>query len=180
MFNDKNMIILNLLPKEEKTIYKQERSYLIIKNSLLLLMIAVALITTILASAKFILEKNFSSLVGDVSSPSNLNVEMRKKITNINAKLQKISEIQKEYFNFSEPLVHLSGLLPENVQIFSLNLDAASREFFIKGKAKTRESLLNFQKKLEDSPIFKEIQFPLTNLLYKENVIFEFSGKLTL
>ncbi|TSC96080.1 MAG: Uncharacterized protein Athens101410_233 [Parcubacteria group bacterium Athens1014_10] len=172
------MITLNLLPEKEKIIYKQEKNYLVIKNFLLLLIIATIIITIALLASKLILEKNFYSFVdGDSLSP-NATAEIKKKINNINSKLQEINGIQKNYFDFSEPLIILSGLTPANLQISLLNLDQNNLEFFIKGKAKTRENLLRFQKNLEDSPIFKEVKYPITNLLSKENINFEFSGKL--
>ena len=176
--NHRYMIILNLLPKEEKIACKQERTYLIIKNSLLSLIIAVIIITLFLLSSRLILEKNFYCLINESCLSSNLPVKIKRKIDYINNKFQDVSKIQKGFLDFSKPLIHLSGLLPENVQISMLNLDKDNLHFLFKGMAKNRENLLEFQKKLEDSSIFEEIKYPLSNLLYKEEINFEFSGKL--
>ncbi len=171
------MITLNLLPKEEKIAYKQERYFNIIKNSLYLALIALILIATSLLGARTILEKNFVNIVENDSVSPFATLKIKNKVNNINKKLQEINEIQKDYFNFYNPVIELGNLLPGNVQINLLNLDKNKLTFSLKGLAKTRDDLLNFQKNLESSSIFKNIKFPLSNFFSKENIIFEFSGE---
>lgn len=171
------MIILNLLPKEERVICEQEGNYAIIKNSLYLFLVIFIFISVTILWARSFLEKNFSGLLENGSSSSSMT-EIKNKIKEINKKLQKISGIQKDYFNFSYPLIEISKLLPQNVQINFLNLDKPKKQFVLSGYAKTRDDLLKFQKALEDSPLFANIKFPLDNLLLKENINFEFFGVL--
>ncbi len=172
------MLTINLSPKEDQTAYKQERIFFIIKNSFLLFLIFLVFITIILICAKVYLGKNLDDLVGSSYISANLTKEIKTKVTNINTKLRQISEIQKDYYEFSKPLLGLGQLIPNNIQITSLNLNKNNMQFFLKGISKTREDLLSLQNNLETSSLFGDIKFPLSNLLVKENINFEFSGTL--
>ncbi len=171
------MIILNLLPKEERITHERESNYEIAKNSLYLFLIIFIFINIAILWTQTFLEKNFSGLIENGSSSSS-TMQIKNKIKVINKKLQKINEIQKDYFNFSSPLIEIGKLLPQGVQINFLNLDKPKKQFILNGYAKTRDDLLKFQKTMEGSPFFANIKFPLDNLLLKENINFEFSGIL--
>ncbi len=172
------MITINLSPKEDQITYKQERIFLFIKNSFLLVLIFLIFITIILIGAKVHLEKNLDDLVGSSYISANLTKEIKIKVNNINTRLRQINEIQKDYYEFSKPLIDLGQLIPNNIQITSLNLNKNNMQFSLKGISKTREDLLSLQNNLETSPVFKDIKFPLSNLLVKQNINFEFSGIL--
>jgi len=172
------MITLNLSPKEDQISYKQERIFLVIKNSFLLFLIFLIFITIVLICAKVYLEKNLDDLVGSSYISANLTKEIKIKVNNINTKLRQINEIQKDYYEFSKPLIALGQLIPNNIQITSLNLDKSTMQFSLKGISKTREDLLKLQNNLETSSLFKDLKFPLSNLLAKQNINFEFSGAL--
>ena len=56
----------------------------------------------------------------------------------------------------------------------TMDLKRSERTLQIVGKSKTRDDLLKFKTNLETSPLIREIQFPLSNLLLKENIKFEY------
>jgi len=168
------MIDLSLLPKKEKNILLRERLYQFIAIALVIFLIGLSIVSLELSWAKQLLKNNFPSY--DLSF--NKNKEIVEKIRNINRKLQAIDKIQSNYLEISPILVAFSKIYSDNLQIKLFTIDQNKKEFQIKGWSKNRETLLNFKNELKNILLFKKTEAPLSNLLKRENIDFEFIGKI--
>ncbi len=168
--------MINLLPEKEKIILRRERTYLILFVSLVLFLIGTCIIAIETFFAIKILKDNLS-----IYSASMINQkEFIEKIKKINFRLITINEIQNQYIRINPILISLAEITPDNTKIKFFSFSGEKKEFKIKGWAKTRKELLEFQSNLEKSEFFKEIEAPLSNLFRQEDIEFEFSGKLNL
>lgn len=102
--------------------------------------------------------------------------ESSKKINEVLVNINKISE---EQIYWQDVLDELVGIIPSNIQIFSMEIGLKG-EFMISGMAKKRKDLLLFEEKLEGSSDFKNIQLPLENLTQKDDVNFQLKGDFLL
>jgi len=71
-------------------------------------------------------------------------------------------------------------MTPSNITFYRLNFDLATKTVKINGKAGERSGLLELKDNLEKSGNYSDIQFPLKNILEKENINFEINAKLNI
>ena len=57
-------------------------------------------------------------------------------------------------------------------------MDSTNRNIKLQGIAKQRSDLLELKSNLEKSTLYNSIDFPIKNLLEKENIIFEINAKI--
>ncbi|MCG2692600.1 PilN domain-containing protein [Candidatus Parcubacteria bacterium] len=68
--------------------------------------------------------------------------------------------------------------MPQDIQLHLLYIDKVNSTINIEGNAQTREGLLGFQENLEDSSLFSKVEYPLSNLLEKQDIKFKFTAQL--
>jgi Tfp pilus assembly protein PilN len=91
--------------------------------------------------------------------------------------MQMIEDVQKKNVIWSLLIQDIAKIMPETVSLNSLKIEFATNTIFFKGKAADRSSLISFKESLEKKDYFKEINFPIENILEKENVIYDFFVK---
>jgi Tfp pilus assembly protein PilN len=116
--------------------------------------------------------------------------ELGKSSQNINAALGKIDKISGERIYWTDVLTEIIKNIPSGIQIFSFEiapveakgqtLAAKEGKFIIIGKAKTRDEVLALERNLKSSDNFKNIEFPLENLVKRSEVEFKFTGDFIL
>jgi Tfp pilus assembly protein PilN len=174
-------IYLDLLPPERKSEIKRAKLFRGILYEEFLFFIPILVFIFILANTYYVLsrqrdllvnEQNSNKLQGDYQK---LN-EYETKFNEVNARSQTLVKIQTNHLYWQQLFIELSGLLPEEVYL----TDLSTKDFavFIVGKAKTRDDLLNFKSKLENSKCFENVNVPLSNLVVKEDVDFQIDFKI--
>lgn len=174
------MITLNLVSAEQKKEIKLRHIYGFIKKVNLTLIIIAIVIAIVLLTAKTILQSKFNSIVEQTTLVTKTNQGYNNNVREINDKLNFISKIQDDFIPWSGLLVSLAEITPNGINLSYLKLNAADRTIKIKGKALRRESLLNFKDRLEKMPFLLKIEFPIKNILEKENINFEINSALDL
>lgn len=176
------MITINLLSPKKKLILERQRIYLIIKNIVAIILIFASSASIILTIAKTILEKNFKEITNQVNLIAKDSQSLNQNIKIFNNNLELIDKIQKEFLPYSQILTELNQIIPPGIVIDSLNLEKNKSTngllIKIKGRAELRENFLEFKNKLEAKSQFSQIEYPIANLLEKENVNFELSFNL--
>ncbi|MFH1661720.1 MAG: hypothetical protein ABIA02_01330 [Candidatus Falkowbacteria bacterium] len=175
------MIILNLIPKELKNKIKLKRiNSLFGKINTILIIFAVIIISPLIIS-RFILQNKFDEIIKKTEIQE---VEYKKehatKVQNINHKINLIYEIQGDFIPWSKLINDLINKSSDNISFSYIKIDKDNKEVKIKGDALLRDDLLDFKKNLEDSSIYGEIDFPIKNILQKENINFEIGVKINL
>ncbi len=177
--------MINLIPKEEK---KKMTRVFYYKLALLtfftldfcVLVITVCAIPSYLFS--FVQDKGANAkLEAQKNQPLPLfNQEALKVVEGINSKLQLVEKAEKSKFVVSEKVVN--AILRRKradiklTQIFYQDDPALGRKISITGTATSRETLLLFRQALEDDPLFKNVDLPISNFVKGTNI--EFSLKL--
>lgn len=172
------MIALNLLPPNQKTQLKKTRLYMALEN-----LAAIILITTIAAGillliSKMVLQNNFYNSIVSSQIFLNKNRSLTLSIQGVNSKLKTLKNIQADFTKLSDSLIEFSKLVPQDIQLHLLYIDKVNSTINIEGNAQTREGLLGFQENLEDSSLFSKVEYPLSNLLEKQDIKFKFTAQL--
>ena len=176
-YRNYNMITLNLISEELKKEIKLRHLYLFIKKINLALIVITIIIAIILLAAKTILQVNFNNIVEQTTLVTKNNQGYNNKIKEINSKIDFIEKIQNDFIPWSNLLEIIAKITPEDVNLYYLKINE-DKSIKIKGKANLRDSLLNFKQKMEAATVFKDIDFPIKNILEKENIDFEINAKI--
>ncbi len=171
------MITLNLISEELKKEIKLRHLYLFIKKINLALIVITIIIAIILLAAKTILQVNFNNIVEQTTLVTKNNQGYNNKIKEINSKIDFIEKIQNDFIPWSNLLEIIAEITPGDVNLYYLKINE-DKSIKIKGKANLRDSLLNFKQKMEAATVFKDIDFPIKNILEKENIDFEINAKI--
>ena len=174
------MITLNLVSAGQKKEIKLRHIYGFIKTVDLSLIIVTTAIAIILLAAKIILQSKFNDIVNQTTLVTKTNQGYNNQVQEINNKLNFIGKIQDDFIPWSNLITNLAEMTPPNINFYYLKLDSQEQTIKIKGRAGLRNSLLDFKEKMEATAYFKEIDFPIKNILEKENIDFEINAKLNL
>ncbi|MBU4332119.1 PilN domain-containing protein [Patescibacteria group bacterium] len=144
---------------------------------------AIILITTIAAGillliSKMVLQNNFYNSIVSSQIFLNKNRSLTLSIQGVNSKLKTLKNIQADFTKLSDSLIEFSKLVPQDIQLHLLYIDKVNSTINIEGNAQTREGLLGFQENLEDSSLFSKVEYPLSNLLEKQDIKFKFTAQL--
>ncbi|NCO80065.1 PilN domain-containing protein, partial [Candidatus Falkowbacteria bacterium] len=149
------------------------------KISLVLIVIAI-LIAIILLVAKIVLQLKFNNIIEQTTLVTKNNQGYNSKVREINGKLNFMAKIQNDYIPWSNLVKKLAEITPADINFSYLKFDAQDKTISLKGKAKSRDSLLSFKDEMAANPVFQDIGFPIKNILEKENIDFEINAKLDL
>jgi len=174
------MLTLNMVSAEQKKEIRLRHIYGFVKTINLTLIIITIAIAIILLAAKIILQSKFNDTISQTTLVTKTNQSYNNNIREINNKLNFIAKIQTEFIPWSNLIKNLAEITPADIDFYYVKLDSLEQTIKINGRAGLRSSLLNFKEKMEATAYFKEIKFPIKNILEKENIDFEINAKLNL
>lgn len=174
------MLSLNLVSEELKKEIKLRHLYLFAKKISLTLIIVTIAAAIILLTAKTILQSGFNDIVSQTTLLTKNNQGYNNKVRSINDKISFVEKAQNDFIAWSGLLKTVAEITPGDVGLYYLKINAEEPTIKIKGKAGQRASLLDFKRKMETAAMFKEIDFPIKNILEKENIDFEINAKINL
>jgi hypothetical protein len=174
------MLTLNLVSSKQKQEIKLRHIYNSVKTINLTLIIITITIAIILLVAKIMLQSKFNDIVNQTTLITKTNQNSNDNVRKINGELNFIEKIQDEFIPWSNLIEDLTEITTPDINFYYLKLDARDQTIKIKGQAKLRSSLLDFREKMASAAYFKDIEFPIKNILEKENVDFEINAKINL
>ena len=177
-YNEIIMLSLNLISEELKKEIKLRRLYLLVKKISLTLIIITIAAAIILLTAKTILQSGFNNIIGQTTLITKNSQGYNNKIKDINGKIDLVETIQNNFIPWSNLLKITADITPEDIGLYYLKISLEEQTIKIKGQAGQRASLLDFKEKMAAAAIFEEIDFPLKNILEKENINFEINAKI--
>lgn len=173
------MIVLNLLPPEEKKNILSDRlnrkiTFLGI-NFIFLLMILIFLLTAIFFAANIKLKTTQNNLK---IAQNNLKIEkfqnLQLTIKKINDEIDSLDKIQTNYRYYSEFLKNITAIMPLDIFIKKISIDNQNK-VILEGFSQNRDSILSLQGNLNKTNNFEKIDNPLTNLIKPINIDFQLS-----
>jgi Tfp pilus assembly protein PilN len=170
------MISLNLLPSQKKQEIQTIEIFSLLKNLIILILFITIIIAILLLLAKLSLQNFFNDVV-DNNTLTTRNIKIyNEDINDFNQKLNAVEKIQADYLRWSQIIIALTQLIPNNTVVTDLTIN--KEKIVILGLAKNRQDLLNLKNNLENSDILKNVVIPLENLLQKENISFSIKADI--
>lgn len=172
------VISLNLLSKGRKTDLSKRVMFVVLKNALAVVVILVTASAAALLASKLALTNAFNELISQSAlvtrEYSGINADIRK----LNEQLQYLYAIQEKAVPTGPVVAHLFTTAPEGITFSSITIDTRNKLVTIRGRAATRDILVSFRTSLEDSPWLEAVRSPLSNIVVKNNIPFEFAAAL--
>lgn len=175
------MIILNLLSPDKKKNLAAEVGFSQVKKALLILIISCITGISMTVAVRVLLTHELHTIESDISSATeslttNGDDTAEIIIKKINDKGTQLTQIQSSYVSWSSLLYQLGQTPNNNIQLKSLQFNQDDGTFDVQGYAKTRDDLLVFKEALEQLPFLQNINSPISNLIKKEDITFQFTG----
>ena len=178
------MIDLNLLSPKSKKEIRSIKTFFIIKTISFRVASLLLLISTVLIFSFFLLNIQIKSL--DSLLELELDIKEKEKIASIgeatkdlNQQINLASSVQNEYILWTEFISNFTQLVPDGIIIKTVNFNNLTNSFSVTGIADTREALLEFEERLDQSVYFENIVSPISNLTQRESINFDISASLT-
>lgn len=171
------MLKLNIIPnsiKKERTIFSY---YLSIKDLLYIILITVFVYAILFSVVLIILQFHFNETIFQTSGIIKKAENFNKKISNINQVINNAADIQKDFVNWIGFYEFLSNNIPDGISLYQVNISKENKSLSISGRAETREKLIQFKESLEGSDFLENIDFPIKNLLEKNDINFTIGSK---
>jgi hypothetical protein len=172
------MLHLNLISEEQKKQIQLRRLYNLIKKASFIIITLTFVLSTILLFAKLSLQNNFNRIVDETTLVTKNNQNYNNKVKEVNGKLKFVAQVQEDFIPWSYLLADLASSTPEGLHLTLMRVDHKDDSLKIRGSAETREDLLKLKKYFDSNQIYEKTDFPLKNILEKENIDFEISTNL--
>lgn len=177
------MLTINLLSSKEKKDITFEKTNITIISSFIILLTILILLSIVLYTIQDIQKNSSQNLIQQTDSIKKFlnqknNKKIEEKIKEINYYLTSINKIEKEKTDFSKTLIEISEITPEKIRLFNIKLNKEEKKFEISGNASSRDGLLEFTERLNQSKYFKNIESPLSNLISPTNINFSLIGEI--
>ncbi len=181
------MIGFNLLPQKEKERILFEKKKKEIRFFVHSFLVILGIFSFFVFSLWEITKKETQSQKDILSQLKKMNFfkeyqKLQKEKEDLNKKIQKIYSLKKESIDFSFWIEKIIDLLPKGeIKINELHLILSEKNILdvkIYGFAKKREKVVEFEKNLKKEKSFSELEFPLSNYIFPEDVYFSFSFKI--
>ncbi len=174
------MIKLNLLPPKEKR--KLELAnlnrlvvFLAIRIAIFLFIFTLFLITTYYCLFVLLKEQKRSIEINRNDVRIQHLTKMEEKIENVNQQLDKINLKQKELVIWTPVLEELAKITPSGVYLMNFSYRLSGSKINLSGWAESRDKLIRFKDSLEKSPLFVNLESPLSNLIKQNDINFSFT-----
>ncbi len=159
---------INLLPPDWVKVYQDKKT----KSELISLTLVASAITLgclwAASGTLFVMNQKLSSLASNETGGENLidkNVqEVVGQIKSINEIITKVDKILSARVSPNHVIDTINSLKPSGVTISDYNLELDAGKISLKGKAASRQDLINFRKALEDHADFSRVSIPVSSL----------------
>ena len=172
------MITLNLIPKQLKEEAKLKKIYELIKRLNYILIILTIIIAIIFLFARLVSQNNFNKIIAQTTLVTKKNQSYNTKVRETNSKIDFILKIQKDFIVWSNLIDFLAQNTPNDITLSLIGIDKESKQLTIRGFSYSRNSLLKLRDNIETSTIFQDLNFPVKNILEKENINFDLEATI--
>lgn len=171
------MITLNIISPELKNEIKLKNIYQIVKSSFLLIGFFLIFYAIILVSSRFVL-KSYLGEISRINNNANSSTnDTAKAVTDVNSKLKEVAAIQRDEINWLNLLELISKNTSSDIKYNKISM-SRTNGLLLSGESKTRDGLIKMKKFLDDSSFLSDVDFPISNLLEKENINFNITAKI--
>ena len=171
---------VNLLPKEAQKEIRLERISSRLLNLLIWVLVSLVILVVLMIAARVYLNSELNRIDDRIVLQKEVvsqeeNKALKKELTEFNAHLSNLVKLESSHAYWSEVLIELARLLPQDLAVDALTADRETRKMTIIGFAGTRDSVLQFRRNLISSQFFEDVNFPLSNLIRPTDVNFRYT-----
>ena len=164
---------LNLLSPEKKAELRTGFIFAYAQTMLFIVFLIVAFASGTLVAVRMMFKGTYEDLTQRSQSGGDESKAITTDIKKINDYLKRIDGIQQRFVPWSKVLEDLSRSVPEGMLLTQLRVERDGK-IYVSGIARDRQDVLTLQSRLEQSPLFKDIKSPLSNILQQKDVKFDF------
>ncbi|TAL19157.1 hypothetical protein EPN90_04255 [Patescibacteria group bacterium] len=169
---------LNLLTEEQKKSLRGHLISLTFRNVFFVLLVETLLLGSLLVVGRHILEVNFRQSVEQALSIATTFGASNREIRALNEEIRNLQKIQSQFVPSGDLYGGILALVPSGIALNTLHLNIAGKNLLLRGVAEKRQDLNRLRDALAASPLIANLESPLSNLFVKQNIPFEFSGRL--
>lgn len=166
-------IALNLLSPEKKRALQAGFLMAHIQSLIFVVMLLAILASGTLLSMRMLLQRFHEDLQRQSGPATDEFTSAAEDIKRINAYLSRIEQLDARFVRWSDVLARITAVVPAGIELEEIRLDS-SRKILVRGVAETREDVLTFNDRLKALPFLSSVSSPLSNILQKKNVRFDF------
>lgn len=171
------MIKLNLLPSDHKKkleLANLKRLTLSLVSRIFVVLLAFTFILSAIFFYVAMLVRYQEQLIKNKQEDAKMQllISMEEKVSLANRKIERVDEKHRSVY-WTEIMESLADLVPSDIYLTGFHYGAENGEVRLSGWAPTRDRFLAFQDILKDSPLFAEVEVPLSNLLKQTNINFD-------
>lgn len=180
--------MINLLPPKEKEKLLGEKIYkILLALGILIILFLISLFLILFAIRVHIFSRAESQKIITESAQVEFQVaglkSLKKDIISINRNLLKVNSFYEKQPNFTELLIKISEIIPNEIYLTDFSLSPIFEEEYrfqviIIGRSLTREVLHTFKKDIKEKPIFQETYIPLSDLIKLKDIDFKMTFKV--
>ena len=143
----------------------------------LVLFLLSALSATLLFSIRLVLGGTLDDLTASTGQQEQEEVDIAGIISETNGHLRLLSGRTAASVAWSRVLADIAAGAPPGVALERITINSDDWNISIRGGAPTRDEVLAMRRALENEPSFTDVSSPLSNILQRTNVNFEFELK---
>ncbi|MEY4723820.1 MAG: hypothetical protein RLZZ324_1333 [Candidatus Parcubacteria bacterium] len=165
---------LNLLPPPYKAALRQGVVLAFVRSMLTVFLITAAFAAGTLTAVRLEVQRMQSDLTTRGASNSNEFKEVGAEIAAMNGYLKRLDGLRSSSVRWSQVISGVTALVPPGMTLDRIAIDPQGN-ISLSGMAAERSSVLLLEKRLRESPSYKNVNAPLSNILTQKDVKFEFS-----
>lgn len=165
-------VSVNLLPPEKKRALQTGFIIAFAQTMALIFFIIAVFVAGMFLSVRILLKSNYDALAAQSSAGGDESDTVATEIRDINAYLKRLESIQKRFVPWSDVLVSITAAVPNGVILEDIEL--VKNKIKIRGITATRDDVIALRENLIKLPFLTDVSNPLSNLLQKKDVKFEF------
>jgi len=167
------MIHLNIAPNNLKKEIKLSSINTRLKNVYEILIILLSFYAIILLIMYLVLNVHFIQTVNETTQLTKSSENNVNDVREINNLINYIDTIQENSVKWSYLLKFLKTNTPPSINYSKILINKNENNVVLVGHSETRDNLLSLKTSMEEAGFFNEIDFPIKNLLEKNNINFE-------
>lgn len=176
---------LNLLPPEQRRRYSDLLLFLAIRKTVVQVAVFFVLVTAILYGTLFFLNQSLEDQKTETKTiqarlATSNGATLDQEIRAFNVMLTQVNTVQAGYTSWTPILRELFSIIPSGITLTNLEIDGSAKTVVLRGAAVQRDDLLSLQDALSQSKRFTNPSSPISNLLQRENIVFEIRFSVTL
>ena len=167
-------VSLNLLPPEKKRALQTGFIMAYAQTMMLLFFVIAAFVAVMFLSVRLLLKSNYDGLTAQSSGAADEADGVATDIKQINAYIKRLESLQARFTPWSDVIARIGDTMPPGVVLETMSFAAKDGKIVMRGIADDRADVLQLRQNLLALPFLKNVSNPLSNLLQRKDVRFEF------